>query len=334
LLGFTLSWVSCDSASESDSTARADTLVTFQDAHHFIDFDTGENRRSISQTFVFPADLDRYARIEAVISLTCPQGGCDPWDRFAALSIVRETDEIEIARYITPYGIGCSWTVDVTDYRSYLEGSVQLSSFIDTWVSTGWLMTTRFVMTEGEPEFTDIEVTNIWRDWDVVYGDPTRPPLQPSYTTAPGLPTTARVVARIVNTGHGQGNTGNAAEFLPASHGVYLDGALEHSQSLWRNDCAQNRCSPQQGNWQNPRAGWCPGAAVAPVDVDLTAAIAGEEKEIEYRLAEYENLCRPDNPTCASETSCQSCEYDGGAHTEPHYKISFQLLTYHGGEDG
>lgn len=329
ILWLVLWTLSCDSGVSSEkSVVRADTVTTFRNAHHFIDFGTGENERSITREFVFPQSLDAYRTIDMHVSLSCPEGECDPWDRFAAITVVRDMEEIEIGRYITPYGVGCSWSIDVTDYRKVLQGSVELKSFIDTWVATGWLLTVRFVMTEGEPDFTDIDVENVWMGRDVVYGDPSRPPLQPGFRI-PDVAGTSRIVARIVNTGHGQGNTGNAAEFLRATHGLYLDGALQSEHVLWRTDCAQNACSPQQGNWQFSRAGWCPGAAVRPLDVDLTSAVGGHGgQQLEYRLADYENLCRPDNPSCSSGTTCQSCDYDGGAHTEPHYKISFQLLTY------
>ncbi len=116
---------------------------------------------------------------------------------------------------------------------------------------------------------------------------------------------------------------------MSATHGLYLDGALLAEHLLWRNNCDQNMCFLQQGNWQSPRAGWCPGPAARPVDVDLTSALGERSgQQVGYRLADYENQCRPDNPSCISGTTCRNCEYDVGAHTEPHYKISLQLLTY------
>ena len=48
----------------------------------------------------------------------CPAGGCDPWDRKANIQIKQFDEWFEIGRYVTPYGIGCSWVFDVTDYRS------------------------------------------------------------------------------------------------------------------------------------------------------------------------------------------------------------------------
>lgn len=98
--------------------------------------------------------------------------------------------------------------------------------------------------------------------WDIgylVYGDPSNPVddhLDMSFVPVP--PQAEFATVRIWTTGHGQGNTHNAAEFSQKNHGVWI--GLDHYEHLlWRNDCATNPCSPQGGTWQFNRAGWCPG---------------------------------------------------------------------------
>lgn len=322
--------LACDGdVSDPGDHPRVDTVSVFSRARHAIDFESGTNTRTLEAVATMPASLDGYERIEMWIGLECPAEGCDPWDRFAAFTLVSGDEEIELGRYITPYGIGCTWRIDVTDFRERLTGAVRLRSFIDTWVKTGWLLTARFLLFEGTPTATDVHVDQLWMDWDVVYGDPARPPLQPdlSFTLDLGADS---VKARLLVTGHGQGNTGNAAEFLPQSHALLVNGTPRLDHMLWRTDCPLNPCSPQFGNWSAPRAGWCPGAAVPPVVVNLTPfVVRGAASTIEYRLGDYENLCRPDNPFCVPGAGgCASCAYDGGAHTEPHYKIALQVVTY------
>ena len=320
----------CDTSDPgTKEQSPADTTWAFLRAPQFIDFGTGENRRTITGSFTLPDNLEDYESIDMIVRLECPANGCDPWDRFASIRIRHDDGPIEIGRYITPYGIGCGWTFDVSDYRSYLTGEVELESFIDTWVSTGWLVSVAFAFHRGEPAHREIRVENLWMDENVVYGDPDRPPDQPA-TEATIDPEAARVLVRVWMTGHGQGNTGNAAEFYRAEHSLIVNGVPRVSHLLWRDDCASNPCANQKGSWQYSRAGWCPGAEVKPLDIDLTAQVTpGATATIEYRLDSYENLCRPDNPSCVSGQTCRLCEYDGGAHTEPHYKMSLQLITHY-----
>ncbi|MFT5918232.1 MAG: hypothetical protein ACI9FU_000024, partial [Granulosicoccus sp.] len=92
----------------------------------------------------FPADLSNVSQILMHVSLDCPSGGCDPWDRFASLKVDLGWQDIEIGRYVTPYGNSwCDWTIDVTEYREFLSGNTDLTSHIETW-ENGWLINTSF----------------------------------------------------------------------------------------------------------------------------------------------------------------------------------------------
>ena len=46
----------------------------------------------------------------------------------------------EIGRYVTPYGVECGWSFDVTDYRSILKGEVPIYLIlIPGYAQDGWL---------------------------------------------------------------------------------------------------------------------------------------------------------------------------------------------------
>src|SRR5205085_2924206 len=108
-----------------------------------------------------------------------------------------------------------------------------------------------------------IKVENLWMKYNTVYGDSTQPIDMPEITRYVESDATG-VKIKMINTGHGQGNTGNAAEFSQKTHHIIVNGTQNFSQLLWRANCSSNPCSPQAGTWTNNRAGWCPGADVIP----------------------------------------------------------------------
>ena len=132
------------------------TITAFSNVHQF--FGNSGNNRTLIENVEFPLSNDGYSEIIMNISLECPNGGCDPWDRKANISIKQFGNWYEIGRYVTPYGIGCGWSYNVTDYRSILKGSVEIKSYIDTWVEPGWLVTVDFTFTAGTP-FTTTKVS-------------------------------------------------------------------------------------------------------------------------------------------------------------------------------
>lgn len=307
--------------------ATADTsFTTFNNVHQ--GNGSGLGTRNVVDTFLFPQDISMYSQLIMRVTLSCPTGGCDPWDRFANVRVYHESEWFEIGRYITPYGRACGWPIDVSDYRSMLSDTVIIKSFIDTWTNPGWLVKIDFEFVAGTPQYNDIKVENLWYNENLVYGDANNPHVLPVITKT--IDSDAmNVKLRMVNTGHGQGNTNNAAEFSPKTHSLYINGSLSNSHYLWRSNCSTNPCSPQGGTWQYNRAGWCPGADVIPADFDLTSiALPGQSATLDYRLQNYVNACSPANSSCVSGVTCTDCNYNYNGHTEPHYKISGQLISY------
>jgi hypothetical protein len=313
-------------------------VTPFDKTHVY--FAGDDNKRIVDAPASFPAEGE-YTQIILHLSLDCPQGGCDPWDRFASLGIVtakgatpEEDEVIEIARYITPYHIAGTWDIDVTDLRPLLKGEITMRTFIDTWVGpgsqygAGWLVTASFEMKGGIPAKIPKSVVPVWHRKYVTYGDPAKPIAMSVPEQDITLPEGTSYALRTLVTGHGQGNASNCAEFCKRVHTITA-GATPHAEQIWRADCATTAVPDQEGTWKYARAGWCPGADVKPWIIDITPDIAdGSSIKVAYTVADYENTCRPDAAVCAGCALGTGCEYDGGSHTEPNYQLSTLLIAY------
>ncbi len=299
-----------DSKSLSYKKQSNNRITLFeQETHNF-----GAAGQTQSNNIILPYDIQNYHRILLHIDLDCPSGGCDPWDQPAKISVVNDGKEYEIARYITPYGIACGpWTVDVTDFKSIMGGLNQFKSYIQVWGGSGWNLTAEIELIENQNEekiyhkFLPLWQTDYW-----VYGDPG---IEDDLDEVSFIVDNNTVSShlRMTISGHGQGNTKNAAEFSNQSHLVTVDGNPTEVHNLWKNDCEFNPCNAQAGNWMPDRAGWCPGQAVDPYILNLTDLLqAGFLKSIDYELEDYTNLL--------------NTGYNGGSHTEPHYRLHAFLI--------
>jgi hypothetical protein len=306
-----------------------------------------EDRRTVEASVELPAE-GCFGQVGLLLELGCPADGqCDYWDRTASLSLAPEDGgpELELLRYITPYRMEMCALVDVSELASRLRGPVALRSSIDTWVGPdssqghGWRVSARLLHIPT-PAAAQPEVIPIYARTYVVLGDPGNPiatQLPPARVLIPADAT--RVEARLLATGHGQGNAQNCAEFCDLQPVLHV-GAQRFPVSTWRADCADNPVSPQAGTWQYPRQGWCPGAVAAPARIDVSAsAPAGAEAEIglEFALAsgeEYVNTCRPGAGEVVDGvelcTGCtwgqRGCAYNSTGHTQPSEDISLVLL--------
>jgi hypothetical protein len=298
------------------------TVNTFDEALH-------QGANTVTETFDFPDDISMYSEILMHFHLSCPPGGCDPWDRFATIKVEKNEVEYEIGRYVTPYANSwCDWTLDVSDYRELLQGNVTLMSYIETW-SNGWEITIDFEFIEGTPEYQYTRTENLWVDYFFIYGDTIFYSIDLEELEREIPANAEKSIVRMVNTGHGQGNTQNAAEFSHMYHTLEVNGVGEFEHDHWKADCDVNPCSPQSGTWEFARAGWCPGEEVTPWDNEITDLVTpGESVELDYVLEPYFNLCSPWNPDCSNGQTCSECNYNGGTHTQPNYKIASQIIHY------
>lgn len=275
--------------------------------------------QSHTQKVYINEDLSAYKQILMHIDLRCPSGGCDPWDQPAAIYLMHNNVKYEIVRYVTPYGKACGdWTYDLTDFKSILGGEVEFLSYIQVWGASGWLLDAKIELVPGIPEYEKSSLQMIWNEDYWVYGDEAVNPHNPAIKNIMVDAETEDLKIRMTTTGHGQANTNNAAEFMEATHHINVNDVETFEQYLWNDDCDQNDCSNQAGTWLYPRAGWCPGQDIQPWEFYFFPGTftPGEELTLEYSLQDYTNLL--------------NSGYNGGSHTEPHYKIYAYLVSYSG----
>lgn len=283
-------------------TGESDKIIVSNQALH-------KNGLQQNSTFMtLPNDLHRYEQMLLNIDLSCPSGGCGAWDVLSDLKAITHHGTFELARYITPYGIACGgWVVDITDFKSILGGQVEFLTSITVYTEEGWLVDMSIDLIDNNEEDTYSMLSPLWQESYHVYGDPgisdnlVEIPVQLQTNTETNH-------VRMTVTGHGQGNTNNAAEFFEVDHTLKVNGNAYNNHHLWKNDCAQNPCSNQAGSWLFSRAGWCPGESVDPYIINTTStASAGELVNLDYELQEYTNLL--------------NTGYNGSGHTEPYYRI-------------
>ncbi len=303
-------------------------------------WDEGQNRREVDVEVTLPGAEESYASIELDFALRCPnRTRCDWWDRLGSFGLVEragEEDEryVELSRFITPYRIGASWRIDLTDLRPLIQGDVTFRVFIDTWVGPGhqngdgWLVDASLDYTGGVPERPVVDVSPVLPMTRVNVGDPASSIDEQlgelEGTVAAGA---SRSALRVFITGHGQGNLDNCAEFCPQFHIFEVDG-VEHRDLVWRTDCDSSVPQNQLGNVTSPRAGWCPGGEAHDWTIDLGAAGGDRDLGITYTTSPYENTCRPEADTCEGCAFDQGCAWNDSNHTQPNYQISALLISY------
>ncbi len=308
------------------NVAADQTVATFDAG--VINFDGSGSSQWYTGSYTLPQSVGAYDHIIANLSVTCPSvaGGCDDWDRVAWVEAKAPNGKwIEVIRYVTPYGVACDHSIDVTDLASILQGKTDIRMFIETWGTGGWKLDLDFTYEAGVPAYLYSTVQEVWHG-NYNFGDPTN--LQPMDTVglAPGTGTESASI-RLVTTGHGWGptNTGNAAEFYHANHNIIVNGIHSFPQDLWT-DCNPNPdgCSPQSGTWQYDRAGWCPGSIAPPFEFDVTPYLSEGSFALSYIFQEsYMDLCNPGNPNCISGTTCSDCN-DG---YNPYYRVGGYLIS-------
>ncbi|MEI6436921.1 MAG: LamG-like jellyroll fold domain-containing protein [Bacteroidota bacterium] len=291
-------------------TQTLDYYIFYKQRHNF----GGYGQTHIAPVYM-PANLSAYSHIYLYADLECPASGCDPWDQAAQVYITKDSVTYEIARYITPFGVACGgWKWDITDFRGVLTGKVDFMSYVQVWGASGWLVSVRLVLEEGAPDYPYSTITPLWDENNWVYGDPDISYIFPEKNVFI-YPETEKAKIRMTSTGHGQGNTLNAAEFADFTHHILINGAPTFEQHLWKSDCNQNSCSPQNGTYLYSRAGWCPGQEIQPWEWDMAGYYTpGENLTVKYVLADYLNLL--------------NSGYNGSSHTEPFIRTHAYLVQF------
>ncbi len=200
-----------------------------------------------------------------------------------------ELNDIEIGRYITPYGIGFdlgpqgfTWIYDVTDYQKYLHGMVDLAAH-----NTQELIDLKFAFVEGIPARDVHDIKPVWQNWTSYnYSDMANDVvLQAKEVMLSDTSANFKIRTRL--TGHGQVGSGACCEWQDKQHKIIIDGVERFSWSIWRDDCGENPNTKQGGTWPYAREGWCPGDMVREFDHELTSYVTpGDTVTIDYDISD------------------------------------------------
>ena len=267
--------------------------------------------QAASQNFDLHSDNSNIESIMMYIRLECPSGGCDPWDRFANI-LVKNSDTnqwYEMARHITPYGVGNSvldrgLELDVTDFKSLLVGNVELKTYAETWVSSGWVISLEFDFLAGEPDYKYYQITPVIQFNNnslsgVPYGgengvtelDETKFDLKKSISLGSNIKS-AHFRTIISGWGHATpaDSDGRAcAEWCFRTHKIKIDNTDKFNHYMGPIGCSSNPITNQGGNWSPDRAGWCPGMVV-PVRIDqFNSDISNSTIDFEYYFQPWTN---------------------------------------------
>jgi hypothetical protein len=225
----------------------------------------------------------------------------DKWDRAGNVQlVVPDAPPIEIVKFVTAYGGVTEHEVDVSSLAPLLRGECTFRGFVDTWVTPAWEMdfelTFEPLADEPIPEWAEgwIEEDPGAPDWvrSILYEqgatrkrfDEGR--LASEVEIPPG---TNRVVLHYLASGHCTDGRG-ADEFVTKDHVIRVDEVEAQRLRPWRDDCRDFRdVNPYcrrwfDGSWSADfdRSGWCPGDAVAPVEIDLTASLAPGRHVVDF----------------------------------------------------
>jgi len=283
-----------DNITEEEEQRDEITYVTISNNIHNI------NSQAVEKTIKFPEDTENIEEILMYVKLRCPNGKCGAWDVYSNVRAQTVTTNTwyEIGRFITPYGVDNSqrndgFVFDVTDFKSILKGFVNIRSFVEVWTEEGWFVSIEFKLTRGEPTYKYTEVVPIINYADnsqqIPYGksSPSNFKLN-GYITIPS--NTENLKVRTVITGWGHATPGDGdrrcAEWCFRVHNLKM-GENNFAHEMDALGCSSNPISPQSGNWEPDRAGWCPGMEVPIREDILPGNNAGEKLSFNYELEEW-----------------------------------------------
>lgn len=221
---------------------------------------------------------------------------------------VTYAESVELFRYITPYGNGLdlgsgfTWTQEVTDFASMLNGKV----FLDAPNGQEDLELT-FDFVDGTPAREVKRLIPLWQKW-VTYNGNFEKQIDGIEISLNENETNAKY--KHIQTGHGfGGNSDNCAEFCRKEGYLKINGEQKYKTFVWR-ECGDNPVFPQGGTWLIDRTNWCPGAEVAPYDVDITDYITNKTFTVDWDMEFY------------------NTPYNNGSNQDPRWLINSYVITY------
>lgn len=251
-------------------------------------------KQEYTQNVEMPVSVDSTGRVLLTLKLSAPPGGFDRWDRGGAVYITDGDEKYEIMRFITPFGRGYEWTVDVTRYGKLLTGQGMFTLRIDTWTEetepekqTGWSVDAFLEYYPGYFIYPS-SICNVWSGM-FEYGNPEQPIDSMTKEQQYFFQNYVRVELLMRVTGHGQYPASqNAGEFLPAERIITVN-RTEYTDTIWKEDCYLNPCRPQGGTWKFSRAGWAPGSVVEEKIMNLSSYTYEKHIFLKYKSMPYVN---------------------------------------------
>ncbi|MFN5386979.1 MAG: peptide-N-glycosidase F-related protein [Bacteroidota bacterium] len=238
---------------------------------------------------LFPSVSTKYRKVSVNMAYKCPPGMiCGEWDYIDRLMLRRKggssqaSQDIELVRYITPYGLGFQpswsfdWDIDITDFADFFHDSVEIGYIhtgYETNVGRGWQVKLTFTLTEGTPVCEPLGFQKLWSG-SYPYGSAT-------YSINDSLAVqnvstdnnTELLTFRLNHTGHGSDASG-CSEFCDKYRILHYNGSPVDTVRRWRK-CGDNPLFPQNGTWVYDRGNWCPGALVYPYEKTFPVSAAG-----------------------------------------------------------
>ncbi len=196
--------------------------------------------------------------------------------------------DVEVARYITPYGIqfdlgpnGFTWIYDVTDYQQYLHGLVDLAAH-----NTQELIDLKFAFIKGIPPRDVLKREPIWSEFKSYnFGQMAADAvLQAKPVVLSDTADMFKIKTRM--SGHGQVGDYACCEWVNNSHQIKVDGVPRFNWSIWdAMVCGDNPNIGQGGTWPYAREGWCPGDMVKEFEFELTPYVSpGDTVALDYAI--------------------------------------------------
>ena len=213
-------------------------------------------------------------------------------------------ERYELGRFITPYGtymnfrnpqygvsgFDSSWEhtfiYDVTDYQSLMKDSVLIRSQYNGW-SSGFSANIVFVMIEGVPQRTVLELRNVYdRGGSYQNTQQFETNVLPAKNFAiPALAEQAQI--KVIITGHGANQAEGCGEFCNKWYEYEVDGTSQFRTQMWRDDCGKVAVAPQGGTWIFSRGNWCPGDKVYENRHEITPFLTGDSIELNMNIEPY-----------------------------------------------
>ena len=250
-----------------------------------------ENGRTARTTVELP-ETRGAVRIAALVSVRpvakTDREVHDRFDRAGDIRLVTEgRPDLEIVRFITPYGGAADYEVDVSHLAPLLHGRRTFRAHIDTWTSPAWRIdfALRYEPVKDYDNATwaaSVYFTPGFNRQDMPAGD------SATVDIPPGL---GRVVLAYTATGHCTDGR-DEDEFVSKANVISVDGVVVARFHPWRDDCRSFRdrnpyCARwTDGTWSSDysRSGWCPGVEVLPAEFDLTDHLGTGRHTIRFAI--------------------------------------------------